>query len=58
MIDLDEINDFLSTEFSQIKDDYEILEFSSDNISILNRISQKHLRPGGTVMTIHLILIP
>ena len=49
MIDLDEINDFLSTEFSQIKDDYEILEFSSDNISILNRISQKHLRPGGTV---------
>ena len=38
MIDLDEINDFLSTEFSQIKDDYEILEFSSDNISILNRI--------------------
>ena len=49
MIIRDEINNFLEAEFPQINGDYEIINFSSENISILNHISQKHLRPGGTV---------
>ena len=49
MIVRDEINNFLEAEFPQINGDYEIINFSSENISILNHISQKHLRPGGTV---------
>ncbi|MDB9817006.1 PaaI family thioesterase [Amylibacter sp.] len=49
MISSEEINDFLALEFPQINGEYEILELSSENITILNRISSKHLRPGGTV---------
>ncbi|MDB0034946.1 PaaI family thioesterase [Amylibacter sp.] len=49
MIVRDEINNFLEAEFPQINGDYEIINFSSENISILNHISQKHLRPGGTI---------
>ena len=49
MISSEEINDFLALEFPQINGEYEILELSSENITIFNRISSKHLRPGGTV---------
>ncbi|MBT6008242.1 MAG: thioesterase, partial [Rhodobacterales bacterium] len=40
MIVRDEINNFLEAEFPQINGDYEIINFSSENISILNHISQ------------------
>lgn len=49
MIARDELDGFIKSEFPQINGEYEILEYFQNNISILNRISQKHLRPGGTV---------
>ena len=43
------LTDFLDQEFPQVSKNFEILDVSEDNFSMLMKISNEHLRPGGTV---------
>ena len=43
------LTDFLDKEFPQVSKNFEILDVSEDNFSMLMKISNEHLRPGGTV---------
>lgn len=46
---IDDLNGFLKDVFPQVKDDFEIEELSSSEITVRLKVSEKHLRPGGTV---------
>ena len=43
------LTDFLDQEFPQVSKNFEILDVNEDNFSMLMKISNEHLRPGGTV---------
>ena len=43
------LTNFLNQEFPQVSKNFEILDVSEDNFSMLMKISNEHLRPGGTV---------
>ena len=43
------LTDFLDQEFPQVSKNFEILDVSEDNFTMLMKISNEHLRPGGTV---------
>ena len=43
------LTDFLDQEFPQVSKNLEIIDVSEDNFSMLMKISNEHLRPGGTV---------
>ena len=43
------LTDFLDKEFPQVSKNFKILNVSEDNFSLLMKISNEHLRPGGTV---------
>lgn len=44
-----QLTQFLETEFQQVADDFEIILSRSKSLQVIMRISDKHLRPGGTV---------
>ena len=44
-----ELQAFLQAEFPQVADDFEVAEVAPMRAIIRKRISNKHLRPGGTV---------
>lgn len=44
-----ELQAFLQAEFPQVADDFEVAEVAPMRAIIRKRISDKHLRPGGTV---------
>jgi len=46
---LDELHDFLQREFGQVAGDFELLDVSPMHAVVRTHISDKHLRPGGTV---------
>lgn len=46
---IDELHEFLKEVFPQVKDDFVIEALSGDEITVRLKVSDKHLRPGGTV---------
>lgn len=46
---INEIHDFLIRVFPEVCDDFDVLELSDDEITVRMNITDKHLRPGGTV---------
>jgi uncharacterized protein (TIGR00369 family) len=43
------LTDFLKREFPQVSQSFNILDTSENNFSMLMKITDEHLRPGGTV---------
>jgi uncharacterized protein (TIGR00369 family) len=43
------LTDFLKREFPQVSQSFNILDTSENNFSMLMKITDDHLRPGGTV---------
>ncbi|PLS20532.1 PaaI family thioesterase [Neptunicoccus cionae] len=46
---IDELREFFEEVFPQVKDDFLIEEMSDDEITVRLKVTEKHLRPGGTV---------
>jgi len=46
---IDEMHDFLARVFPEVCDDFDILALSEAEITVRMNITEKHLRPGGTV---------
>ena len=46
---IDQMHDFLREVFPQVHDEFEVLELSEGEITVRLKVSEKHLRPGGTV---------
>ena len=48
-MDAAELMEFLDEIFPQVRDDFEVDDLSTDEISMRLCVQEKHLRPGGTV---------
>ena len=48
-MDIPELHDFLSQEFPQVAGDVHIEALSDDAITVRLKVSERHLRPGGTL---------
>ncbi|GGA11131.1 PaaI family thioesterase [Neptunicoccus cionae] len=46
---IEELRDFFEDVFPQVKEDFVIEEMNEDEITVRLKVSDKHLRPGGTV---------
>ena len=46
---IEELRTFLDEVFPQVKDEFEIEDLSETEITVRLKVSDKHLRPGGTV---------
>lgn len=44
-----EIEAFLARDFPQVGDDFKVEELTADGVIVRLNVSEKHLRPGGTV---------
>lgn len=44
-----ELTSFLSEQFPQVADDFEVADVAPMQITMRKRVADKHLRPGGTV---------
>ena len=43
------LTDFLEREFPQVSQRFNILDISENNFSMSMKITDEHLRPGGTI---------
>lgn len=46
---IDELNTFMEEAFPQVKDDFVIEDLHDTEITVRLKVTDKHLRPGGTV---------
>jgi uncharacterized protein (TIGR00369 family) len=46
---IEELRVFFDEVFPQVKDDFELLEMTKDEITVRLKVTDKHLRPGGTI---------
>lgn len=46
---LEELETFVADAFTQVAGDFTVLSLSEDSIDVRMNVSDKHLRPGGTV---------
>lgn len=46
---IEELREFFEEVFPQVKDDFVIEEMSEDEITVRLKVTEQHLRPGGTV---------
>ena len=44
-----ELHDFLGEAFPQVADDFAVEDVTKDTLRVRLRVTEKHLRPGGTV---------
>ncbi len=49
MMDADALHDFMHDQFPQVAGDFAIEALSPDGVTVRLHVTQKHLRPGGTV---------
>jgi uncharacterized protein (TIGR00369 family) len=48
-MDADDLRAFLERDFTQVADDFDFVEVSTEQVIMALQASEKHLRPGGTV---------
>ncbi|MCP5076047.1 MAG: PaaI family thioesterase [Rhodobacteraceae bacterium] len=46
---IDELHDFMSKVFPEVEETFEVLELAANEITVRMKMSDRHLRPGGTV---------
>ena len=46
---IDDLHAFLAEAFPQVHGDFEVLEVTQDSLRVRLKVTEKHLRPGGTV---------
>ena len=49
MLDIPELEDFVAREFPQLGDDFVIESLAESGARVRLRVTERHLRPGGTV---------
>lgn len=49
MLDIPELEDFVAREFPQLGDDFVIESLAKSGARVRLRVTERHLRPGGTV---------
>ena len=46
---VDDLHAFMTQEFPQVAEDFEVLQVHADGVTIRMKIAERHLRPGRTV---------
>ncbi|MFQ1700847.1 PaaI family thioesterase [Loktanella agnita] len=48
-MDIPALEDFIATQFPQIGSDFKVEALTADGVTVRLKVSEQHLRPGGTV---------